>query len=140
MSDKHYNQPRFADLVAKKSKKFDKLQIATTIIGLLFLVFFVVSFFSSHSGNPVSDKVPFDAFDKEQTLNKLIFALFALGYFISWKNRVMAGVLFVLTWLGMWGIAHFIVAPEGRDAAGGVLGLPFLVLGVIYIVAWYNEL
>ncbi len=130
---------RLGDIVPAKNSKFSTLQKATTIIGALFLLFFIVSFFSSSTGNPVSNKLPFNAFDKEQILNKLSFVLFAIGYLLTFKHKALAGITFILSWLGMWYVSHYLVAPQGREANGGVLAIPIFILGIAYLFSSFKK-
>jgi hypothetical protein len=61
----------------------------------------------------------------------LAFVLFIAGYFISWKNQRIAGVIFIFWWLVMWFLAIFIA--ETDKGSGIVMGLPLFILGILFI-------
>jgi hypothetical protein len=82
-------------------KKISGVQIVTSIYGLLYLLFFVVSFIPSKDGSPVSDLVPFNPFDLEQIVNKLLFIIFLVGLFMTWKNKLIGGLFLLFTFIGM---------------------------------------
>jgi len=125
----------------KGSKKKHKgLQIAIYIYGLLYLIFFIVSFIPSENGNPVSDMVPFDPFDFEQIVVKLLFIIFVIGLVMTWKNRLIAGIIFIFWWICMWGLDLLIVAPTGREVGNGIgMGFPLFIIGILYIKSWHNS-
>jgi hypothetical protein len=113
------------------------LLILTSLYGLLYLIFIIISFIPSSEGSPVSGTVPFDPFDFEQIVVKLLFVLFLVGYFILWKNEGLAGLIFVVWWLGMWCLGLF-VAQHDRGA-GVAMGLPLFVLAIMLIISWYRK-
>ena len=126
--DNHPGQPR------KRSKA---LLIATSVFGLLYLWFIIVSFIPAPQGNWISTTVPFEPFDLEQIFVKLMFVLFLPGYFVAWKNEGAAGVIFILWWVVMWGADLLVMAPYGPEGGGGMgiaMGLPVFVLGVLFLV------
>jgi hypothetical protein len=125
----------------EKKKNFSGLQLITSIYGLLYLLFFIVSFIPFKEGGPVSDMVPFKPFDLEQIVVKLLFVVFIFGYYMTWKNKGVAGLIFILWWIGMWCLELFIIAPMGgRDFGDGIgMGLPLFILGILFIISWYRE-
>ena len=116
------------------------LLMATTIFGLLYLWFVIVSFIPAPKGNWISSTVPFDPFDREQIFVKLLFLFFLVGYVAAWKSELIAGTLFILWYAGMWGVSVLIFAPiKPGDSAGGIaMGFPVFVLGVLFVVRWFR--
>lgn len=121
-------------------KYFSGLQIVAFIYGLLYLLFFIYSFIPSENGNPVSDLVPYKPYDLEQIVNKFLFVFFLVGLIMSWKNKLISGILLILTYIGMICVSLFIVAPMGRDFDMGIaMGLPLLIFGILFMVAWFRK-
>jgi lysylphosphatidylglycerol synthetase-like protein (DUF2156 family) len=72
------------------------LHLLTSIYGLLYLMFFIASFFPSTIGLVSESNNPYDL---ENLIIKLLFVVFLVGYFISWKREGVAGLIFVLWWV-----------------------------------------
>jgi hypothetical protein len=113
------------------------LHILLAIYGALYLLFVIVGFVPASGGSPVAASVPYHPFGFEGSLVKLMFAFFLVAFVTAWKNRLIAGVLFVFWWAGMWGLEMLMVS---RDLHGGaiVMGFPLFVLGVVFIVSGYR--
>jgi hypothetical protein len=116
------------------------LLVVTSLYGLLYLAFFIMSFIPSPEGNPVSSAQHFDPFDLEQIYVKLLFVLFVVGYVFSWKNRLIAGLIFLI-WFGLIVcLDHWVSSTLHRQSGGGIaMGLPLLVLGMLFIITWYDK-
>ncbi len=114
------------------------LHVLLTIYGILYLVFVIIGFVPSQEGSPVSPSVPYHPFALEGSLVKVLFVFFLFGFFTAWKNRLAAGVLFILWWAAMWGLETLMVA---RGGSGGaiVMGFPLFVLGVLFVVSGYRQ-
>ncbi len=117
------------------------LLIATSIYGLLYLWFIIVSFIPSPEGSWISTTVPFDPFDLEMILVKLLFLLFLIGYLAVWRNEGIGGAVFLLWWVAMWCLEIFVSAPiKDGDGGGGIaMGFPLFVLGILFVRRWYKE-
>lgn len=110
------------------------LLVVTSVFGLLYLWFVVVSFIPAPQGNWISSTVPFEPFDLEQIFVKLLFLLFLIGYLALWKSELIGGSIFLAWWVAMWCMEIFIVAPIKNDGGGGILmGFPLFVLGVLFV-------
>jgi hypothetical protein len=124
------------------------LLIATSIFGVLYLIFFILSFIPAGmfggvfgpGGSPVSSTVPFEPFDLEQIFVKLLFLLFLVGYIVVWKNEGIGGAVFILWYVAVWGVELLIVAPIKPQDWGVCIpvGLPLFVLGILFAVRWYK--
>lgn len=114
------------------------LHVLLTIYGILYLVFVIIGFIPSQEGSPVSPSVPYHPFGLEGSLVKVLFVFFLVGFFTAWKNRLAAGVLFILWWAAMWGLETLMVA---RGGSGGaiVMGFPLFMLGVLFVVSGYRQ-
>ena len=134
MTDQIDSQPGQA---RRRSKA---LLIATSIFGLLYLIFIILGFIPAPGGSPVSSTVPFKPFDLEGICVKLLFLLFLVGYLVVWKNDGIGGAVFILWYVAMWGVELLIVAPiKPKDWGGGIaMGLPLFVLGILFVVRWYK--
>ena len=114
------------------------LHVLLSIYGILYLVFVIIGFIPSQEGSPVSDSVPYHPFALEGSLVKVLFVFFLVGFFTAWKNRLAAGVLFIIWWAAMWGLETLMVA---RGGSGGaiVMGFPLFVLGVLFVISGYRQ-
>ena len=110
------------------------LHLLTSIYGLLYLMFFIASFFPSTIGLVSESNNPYDL---ENLIIKLLFVVFLVGYFISWKREGVAGLIFVLWWVAMWCYGKFICDPP--ETEGIEMGFPLLILAILFIVSWYNK-
>jgi hypothetical protein len=61
-----------------------------------------------------------------------IFAIFVIGYVISWKNELASGIIFILWFLGMCYENFFLCT---SDCGAGIgMGIPLLILSIFFIV------
>lgn len=65
------------------------------------------------------------------------FIVFYAGYYYSWKNELIAGIIFIFWWAIMWYLALFVA--ETDRGAGVVMGIPVIIFGVLFIVQWYRK-
>jgi hypothetical protein len=113
------------------------LHLFTSIYGLSFLMLFVMSFIPSTISSVSESDNPYDL---QNIIFKLLFVVVLVGYLISWRREGMGGLIFVLWWVAVWCYGKFIIAPlygSGTDAM--VMGSPVLILGILFIVSWYNK-
>ena len=61
----------------------------------------------------------------------LLFVLFVVGFSISWHNKIITGIIFLLWYIGMLILELFIVEKDG--GFGIISGIPLLVLGIFFI-------
>lgn len=112
--------------VSKGKKKHPKILLTiTTIYGILYvaLIFSYLIFENSKS---------------EITLEGIIvsfaFIFFLIGYYYSWKNQLIAGIIFILWWGIMWYLTLFVVDTD--KGVGVVMGIPLFVIGILFLVNW----
>jgi len=68
----------------------------------------------------------------EYSALKILFALFVIGYTISWKNVLVSGIIFILWFLGMCYENFFLCTSD--CGAGIAMGIPLLILSIFFIV------
>jgi hypothetical protein len=114
------------------------LLVAVTIYGLLYLILFVDSF---GSGQLVTNDPNFDPWSLEMIFVKLQFVVFLVGYFYSWKNGRIAGLIFVSCFILMFCMAEWVSTILHKDTGMAiVIAIPLLVMGVLFIiVSWYKK-
>lgn len=83
------------------------IQIITSVFALLYAVFFVFSFIPSPEGSPIADH-PYTPWDIEMILVKLLLLLFAVAFYYSWKNRIIAGIIYLLWCVALYWDADYI--------------------------------
>jgi len=118
----------------KQKQRSKGLLIAVSVFGVLYLSFIIDSLIRGPSGLEISTTVPGDLWARAQIFVTLLFVLFLVGYFVAWKNERIAGVIFILWWVAMWGVELFVLAPSiGGDVGAGIgMGLPLFVLGILF--------
>jgi len=99
------------------------LLILTSLYGVLYLAFILSGSYGTSGSEPI--------------VVRFLFVLFLVGYFITWKNEGLGGLIFVVWWIGMWYLGLFVAESE-REAAI-VMGFPLFVLAVLFIIAWYRK-
>ncbi len=125
----------------KRQRSTGSLKVLSAY-ALLYLWFIITSFIPAAEGNWISSTVPFEpSWDPEFIAIRLMFVLFLPGYVVAWKNERVAGVLFILWWVVMWGMDLLVMAPAMPEGGGmGIaLGLPVFVLGILLLVGSYKK-
>ena len=103
---------------------------------LLYLWFIITSFIPAPEGNWISSAVPFEpSWAPDFIAIRLMFVLFLPGYVVAWTNEGVAGAIFILWWVVMWGMDLLVMAPAMPDGGGmGIaMGLPVFVLGILFL-------
>ncbi len=125
-------------MLRQKNLRSTGLLTVLSAYGLLYLWFIITSFIPAPEGNWISSTVPFEpSWDRHFIAIRLMFVLFLPGYFVAWKNEGVAGVIFILWWVVMWGMDLLVMAPSGPEGGGGMaiaMGLPVFVLGILFLV------
>jgi hypothetical protein len=113
-----------------KNKRLWTLRILLSIYAILYVILGSEDLLSINAQN---------SFD---IALKILFAIFVIGYFISWKNELSSGVIFILWFLGMC-YANFFLCPggiSGQDCGNGIaMGIPLLILSIFFIVYGVRE-
>ena len=120
------------NLSGRKSQRSKGLLITLSVIGVLYLFLFVVG------ARAYSPGESFELWQREQTFVRLMFLFFLVGYLVAWKNEGIAGVIFILWWVAMWGVEWFVFYPANpADSGIGVVGgLPLFVIGIVFVRRW----
>ncbi len=129
-------------LPGQRRQRSKGLLIAVSVFGVLYLWFIITSFIPAPEGNWISSTVPFEpSWDRHFIAIRLMFVLFLPGYFVAWKNEGVAGVIFIVWWVVMWGMDLLVMAPSGPEGGGMAIamGLPVFVLGILFLVSWYRR-
>jgi len=78
------------------------------------------------------DFLSFNYWNIEYSSLKILFVIFLAGYFISWKNELVASVIFILWFLGMCCENIFLCT---SDCGAGIgMGIPLLILSIFFII------
>jgi ABC-type sulfate transport system permease subunit len=111
-------------LLKGEEKHSTVLLTLTTIFAFLYLIFIIDNFIS-------------EPHNLESTVVKLAFIIFLIGYYYSWKNEMIAGIVFIFWWGIMWYLGLLIA--EHDKGASIVMGLPMFIIGIIFIVSRYRR-
>lgn len=95
----------------------------TTAYGILYVLFMMTNQYGSAGAEP--------------TVVKLLFGIFLIGYVLVWVHEALGGAIFALWWLGMWYLGLFVARQDPLN--GIVMGVPLVVLGILFIVRWYKR-
>jgi hypothetical protein len=110
--------------VKSKNRSLWILRILLSIYALLYLLLGSEEFLSN-------------SWDVWNSALKILFAIFVIGYIISWKNVLASGVIFIFWFLGMC-FANFLLCPggiTGMDCGNGIaFGIPLLILSIFFII------
>jgi hypothetical protein len=108
-----------------KSKKgfLWTLRIILAIYAVLYVLFIIDYFIPKEN---------IDIWNTENTAIKIMFFIFIPGYIISWKNELVAGMIFIFWFICMCLYSIFICTGMCDD--GIVMGIPLLILGILFIV------
>jgi heme/copper-type cytochrome/quinol oxidase subunit 3 len=69
---------------SKGEKKHPKILLTiTTIFGILYLIFIIENFIH-------------EPYNFESTIVNSAFIIFLVGYYYSWKNEMIAGIIFII--------------------------------------------
>ncbi len=122
----------------RKNLRSTGLLTTLSAYGLLYLWFIITSFIPAPEGNWISSAVPFEpSWAPDFIAIRLMFVFFLSGYFVAWKNEGVAGIIFILWWVVMWGMDLLVMAPSGPEGGGGMaiaMGLPVFVVGILFLV------
>lgn len=120
-----------SDSQSEKKRKYPTiLLIITSVYGLLYLSLFIIENFIFIPEN-------FNPYNLENSIVKLAFVIFLIGYYMSWKNERIAGIVFIFWWGIWWYLGLFIF--EHEEWAGVVMGFPVFIFGILFIVSWYRK-
>jgi hypothetical protein len=106
-----------------KNRSLWILRILLSIYALLYIMIGWDDFLSINAPN---------SWNIEYSALKILFAIFVIGYVISWKNELAAGVIFILWILGMCYENFFLCT--SNCGAGIAMGIPLLILSIFFIV------
>ena len=113
----------------KPDKKRSKtLLTLTTIYGVLYAAM-IVGFLITET--------PIKEISLEGIIVSIAIIIFFIGYYYSWKNELIAGIIFIFWWVIMWYLGLFVA--ETDRGAGVVLGVPMFIVGILYIVFWFRK-
>jgi hypothetical protein len=106
-----------------KNRRLWTLRILLSIYAILYLIFGIEDFLSINAPN---------SWDIEYSALKILFAIFVIGYVISWKNELVSGVIFILWFLGMCYENFFLCSSD--CGAGIAMGIPLIILSIFFII------
>lgn len=111
-----------------KKKHPTVLLIVTTIFAILYAALII-------------GYLIFESIGSEVTLEGIIvdfaFIVFLIGYYYSWMNELIAGIIFIFWWIIMWYLALFV--SETDKGVGVAMGIPVIIFGILFIVYWYRK-
>jgi membrane protease YdiL (CAAX protease family) len=113
----------------EKKKHPKVLLILTTIYGALYIIL-LLSFL-------LFENPDFNNINLEAIMVSLAFVVFFIGYYYSWKNELIAGLLFIFWWGIMWYLGLFVA--ERDKGAGVVMGVPMFIIAILFVVYWYRR-
>ena len=112
-----------------KKKHPKVLLILTSIYGALYIIV-ILSFL-------LFENPDFSNINLEGIIVTLAIIGFLIGYYFSWKNEMIGGIIFIFWWGIMWYLGLFVA--ERDMGAGVVMGVPMFIIGILFIVNWYRR-
>jgi len=113
----------------KLEKKRSKILLTLTTIYSILYAAMIVGFLITET--------PIKEITFEGVLVSIAALIFFIGYYYSWKNELIAGIIFIFWWGIMWYIGLFVAVTD--RGAGVVMGVPIFVIGVLFIVFRYRK-
>jgi len=107
----------------KLLKSTEPIQYITLVYAVLYVMFILSGDFGG----------AYPSLNTEGIGVYLLFVLFVVGFSISWHNKLITGIIFLLWYIGMLILELFIVEKDG--GFGIISGIPLLVLGIFFIVS-----
>jgi len=112
------------DLDEKRRKSKNRSQwILRILLSIYALLYIMIGW---------DDFLSINAWNIEYSALKILFAIFVIGYVISWKNELASGVIFIFWFLGMCYENFFLCTSDCSDGIG--MGIPLLILSIFFIV------
>jgi len=110
-----------------------RMKWTARIVGLVAAIFLAIMVIGSAAGEIINDEpIPFDM---EGVTLGMITVVALVGCIISWWRERLAGTLLVLAAIGL---AVHIGISAGRNhvLAWTIMGLPYLIAGVLFFGSW----
>ena len=106
-----------------KNRGLWTLRILLSIYAILYVILGSSDFLSIYAPN---------SWSIEYSALKILFAIFVIGYVISWKNELASGVIFIFWFLGMCYENFFLCT---SDCGAGIgMGIPLFILSIFFII------
>lgn len=110
------------------------IQIISTIYALLYVWFFILSFISSPKGSPLADH-PYSAWSIEMVFVKFFFILFMVGFYYSWKSKLISGIIYMI-WCILFFWQTIYISNLLHISGDAVLFIPpVLIISIILIIS-----
>jgi hypothetical protein len=106
-----------------KKRSLRILRILLGIYAILYILIGWSDFLSVNAAN---------SWNIEYSALKILFAIFVIGYAISWKYELASGVIFIFWFLGMCYENFFLCTSD--CGAGIAMGIPLLILSIFFII------
>jgi len=106
-----------------KNRRLWTMRILLSIYAILYVLIGSTDFLSINAPN---------SWNIEYSALKILFAIFVIGYIISWKNELASAVIFILWFLGMCYENFFLCTSD--CGAGIAMGIPLLILSIFFII------
>jgi len=106
-----------------KNRRLWTMRILLSIYAILYVIIGSTDFLSINAPN---------SWNIEYSALKILFAIFVIGYIISWKNELASAVIFILWFLGMCYENFFLCTSD--CGAGIAMGIPLLILSIFFII------
>jgi hypothetical protein len=111
----------------KLLKSTEQIQYFALVYAVLYLLFILSGDFGG----------AYPSLNTEGIIVYLLFVLFVIGFSISWHNKIITGIIFLLWYIGMLILELFIVSKDG--GFGIITGIPLVVLGIFFIERGYKS-
>lgn len=123
-----------------ENKNYSKaIQIITFLYGLLYLYFVVWSFIPTENGNPISNNPNFNPWDSEMIWVKIQFIIFLLGFYYSWKSKLISAFIYLFWYAGMISLSYYVTNILHREGGAFILGFPMLIIAIILLLKVYRK-
>ena len=105
----------------KLLKSTKPIQYITLVYAILYILFLLTGDFPG----------AYPSLNTEGIIVYFLFVMFLIGFSISWYNKKITGIIFILWYISMLTFELFVVKKDG--GFGIISGVPLLVLGILFI-------
>ncbi len=124
--------------VFPKRKYSIVIQTITTIYALFYAWFFILSFIPSPQGSSLADH-PYTPWSIEMVFVKIFFILFMVGFYYSWKSKLISGIIYML-WCVLFLWQTIYISNLLHVSGDAVMFIPpVLIIAIILIISGLIE-
>jgi hypothetical protein len=119
----------------KSRKKYHPILITAIVLGTLLLFVLLLAFLPKIYDSYIlrGESLAADGWEGLTIIG--MFIGYVIGYVVVWFNRLIGGVIFLITAVAEMSI--FLIVDGNTGSL--IFGLPILLVGILFIASWYMK-